>query len=251
MEMRLWVEAWPSGGYAVRTAESPVPLSRHDTEEEAQERLAAYRRGLARAADDGELVTLRDGSEVLVRPVRPEDKPLFVAGWERFGEESRYERFMGLKQRLTTKELAFFTELDHADHEAIGAIEPRSGEGLGVARYVREPERPDAAEAAVAVIDAWQGRGLGGVLLRRLCARAAEQGITHFTASLFTANTAMLRAFERLGAVRVNQTAAGTMVVDIELPVAGPGMHAALRSAATGHLGPPPPRAGTTSIASR
>jgi RimJ/RimL family protein N-acetyltransferase len=245
--MRLWVEAWPSGGYAVRTDESPTPLSRHDTEEEAAERLAAYERGLSRAREDSELVTLRDGSEVLVRSVRPEDKPLFLAGWERFGEESRYERFMGLKQRLTTRELAFFTELDQADHAAIGAIEPRTGEGLGVARYVREPGRPDAAEAAVAVIDAWQGRGLGGVLLRRLCARAAEHGITHFTASLFTANTAMLRAFQRLGAVRVRDAAGGTMAIDVELPVAGPGMRAALRSAATGHVGAPPPN----SIASR
>jgi RimJ/RimL family protein N-acetyltransferase len=236
--MRLWVEAWPSGGYVVRTDESPTPLSRHDTEEEAEQRLAAYERGLARAAAEGELVALRDGSEVLVRPVRPEDKPLFVAGWERLGQESRYERFMGLKRKLSTQELAFFTELDHADHEAIGAIEPRTGEGLGVARYVREPGRPDAAEAAVAVIDAWQGRGLGGVLLRRLCTRAAEQGITRFTASLFTANTAMLRAFQRLGAVHVRYSGGGAMAIDVELPVAGPGMRAALRSAATGHVGP-------------
>jgi RimJ/RimL family protein N-acetyltransferase len=237
--MRLWVEAWPSGGYVVRTDESPTPLSRHDTEEEADGRLAAYERGLARAADEGELVTLRDGSEVLVRPVRPEDKPLFLAGWERFGEESRYERFMGLKHRLSTRELAFFTELDQADHAAVGAIEPRRGEGLGVARYVRDPQRQDTAEAAVAVIDAWQGRGLGGVLLRRLCARAAEHGVTRFTATLLTTNTAMLRAFRRLGEVHVREADAGVLAIDVELPVGGPGVRAALRSAATGHVGRP------------
>jgi RimJ/RimL family protein N-acetyltransferase len=238
--MRLWVVAWPSGGYVVRADGSAMPLSRHDTEEEAQEHLARYERGLARAAQEGRLVTLRDGSEVRVRPVRPEDKPLFVAGWERFGETSRYARFMGMKQKLTTRELAFFTELDQDDHAAIGAIEPRSGDGLGVARYVRDPARPDSAEAAVAVIDAWQGRGLGGVLLRALCAHAADHGVARFTASLFTANAAMLRAFQRLGTVRVRAVEAGTMSIDIALPVAGPGMRAALRSAATGHVAAPP-----------
>jgi GNAT superfamily N-acetyltransferase len=235
--MQLWVEPWPSGGYAVRLAGAETPLSRHDTEEEALERAGAYERGLARRESDAETVTLRDGSDVLIRPVRPEDKPLFAAGWERFGEASRYERFMGVKGRLSTRELAFFTELDQADHVALGAIDPVSGDGLGVARYVREPTRPETAEAAVAVIDAWQGRGLGTVLLRRLCARAREHGITTFTATLFTANHAMLRAFQRLGEVHVRSLDAGSMVIDVELPVDGAGMRAALRSAATGHVG--------------
>jgi GNAT superfamily N-acetyltransferase len=235
--MRLWVEPWPSGGYAVRVDGSATPLSRHDTEEEAQERAAAYDRGLSRAGAGAETVTLRDGSEVLVRPVRPEDKPLFAAGWERLGETSRYERFMGVKARLTVRELAFFTELDQADHVALGAIEPATGEGLGVARYVRDPAHPQEAEAAVAVIDAWQGRGLGSLLLRRLCSQAAEHGITTFTASLFTANHAMLRAFQRLGEVHLRSLDAGSMAIDVELPVGGAGVRAALRSAATGHVG--------------
>ena len=132
----------------------------------------------------GELVTLRDGAEVLIRPVEPDDKPLFVAGWERFSRESRYMRFMGAKGGLTTAELAFFTEIDHVDHEALGALDPASGEGLGVARYLRDKDRPHAAEAAVSVIDAMQGRGLGGALLRRLCHHATQNGIRVFTAGL-------------------------------------------------------------------
>ena len=135
--------------------------------------------------------------------MRPEDKPLFARGWERFGEESRYRRFMGVKRRLTTAELSFFTEIDHVDHEAIGALDPETGEGLGVARYVRDAERPHAAEAAVSVIDAMQGRGLGGLLLRRLCHRAAQNGIRVFTAELLTSNHTMLHLFEKLGEVHV------------------------------------------------
>jgi len=170
--------------------------------------------------------------------VRPEDKPLFLAGWAKFGEESRYRRFMGYKTRLTSRELEFFTDLDHVDHEAIGATALRTGEGLGVARYMRVRGRPDTAEAAVAVIDAWQGRGLGGVLLKRLCRRATANGIRTFRASLLTGNRSMLRLFERLGAVDVRGIDAGVMEIDVELPVGE--MDTLLRSAATGHVGSRP-----------
>jgi RimJ/RimL family protein N-acetyltransferase len=232
--MRFTVEPSPSGGYHVRMAGSDRPLSRHDTEEEAEARRLAYERGAGEPAR-GELVDLPDGSEVIVRPVRPEDKPLFAAGWERFGEESRYRRFMGHKAALTPRELEFFTELDHVDHEALGAIEPRTGEGLGVARYMRHADRPDSAEAAVAIIDAWQGRGLGGLLLRRLCRRASANGIHTFTASLLTGNRSMLRLFERLGAVETRALDSGVMEIDVALPVDDAGV--LLRSAATGHVG--------------
>src|SRR3954471_13323857 len=144
--MRFTVEPSPAGGFHVRLHGVAAPLSHHDTEEEAQARRLAYERGAGEPAR-GELVDLPDGSEVIIRPVRPEDKPLFMAGWEHFGEESRYRRFMGYKSRLTTRERDFFTALDHVDHEAIGATALRTGEGLGVARYMRLTGRPDAAEA--------------------------------------------------------------------------------------------------------
>src|SRR3954451_14656825 len=181
--VRCYVEPSPAGGYFVRLRGEAVPLSRHDTEEEAEAAAAAYDRGLARQ-NTGEYVPLRDGAEVLVRPVRPEDKPLFGAGWSHLSDASVYKRFLVPRDALTVDELAFFTELDHVDHEAIGALDPVSGEGVGVARYVRDRERPHVAEAAVTVVDAWQHRGLGSRLLRRLCARAAENRIKVFTASL-------------------------------------------------------------------
>ena len=235
--MRISIEPSPAGGYFVRVAGVDAPVSRHDTEEEAQAAAAAYGRGVEENRV-GDVVRLRDGAEVLVRAVRPEDKPLFARGWERFGDESRYRRFMGAKRRLSTSELSFFTEIDHRDHEALGALDPSSGEGLGVARYVRDPDRPHAAEAAVSVIDAMQGRGLGGILLRRLCHRAAQNGIRTFTAELLTTNHSMLRLFEKLGEVRVRGRSGPETYIDVELAVAdSPTLELALRSAATGHLG--------------
>src|SRR5256885_12566047 len=110
-----------------------------------------------------ERVGLRDGSTVIIRPVRPEDRELFVAGFERMSGESRYRRFMSHKKRLSERELDFFTRLDHDLHEAIGAIDDVTGEGAGVARMHRRPDDPTVAEAAVTVVDACQGRGLAAV----------------------------------------------------------------------------------------
>jgi len=102
--MRFTVEPSPAGGFHVRLAGTAAPLSHHDTEEEAEARRLAYERGAGEPAR-GELVDLPDGSEVLVRPVRTDDKPLFAAGWQHFGEESRYRRFLGAKGDLTAREL--------------------------------------------------------------------------------------------------------------------------------------------------
>ena len=72
--------------------------------------------------------------------------------------------------------VTYLTEIDHHDHEAIIALEEESGEGIGVARYVRNPTHPETAEVAVTVIDEWQGRGLGTLLLEVLGQRARAEG---------------------------------------------------------------------------
>jgi GNAT superfamily N-acetyltransferase len=185
-----------------------------------------------------EEVTLRDGARVLIRPVRPDDKELFVRGWQHFGEESRYRRFMGAKGGLTKRDLAYFTEVDHVDHEALGARDAETGEGVGVARYVRLVERSDVAEAAVAVVDDWQGRGLGGALLRRLTKRAREHGIDRFHASLFAFNTGMLTLFGELGEMTVRHVDGGEIEIDVELPCeSGDCLQTALKAAAEGKVG--------------
>jgi GNAT superfamily N-acetyltransferase len=238
--VRCYVEPSPAGGYFVRLRGESAPLSRHDTEEEAEAAAAAYERGLARA-DSTEHVALKDGSEVRIRAVRPEDKPLFVAAWSRLSEESVFKRFLHPRRELSVDELAFFTEIDHVDHEAIGALAGQ--EGVGVARYVRWTERPHAAEAAVVVVDDWQNRGLGGKLLRRLCARATENGVRLFTAELLASNEAMLTLLEQLGTVTLTRRDGPRIDVDIELPVEVPTLEHTLRAAAKGAVRnrlPPP-----------
>ena len=162
-----------------------------------------------------DVVELRDGSCIVVRPVQPDDRERFVRGFERFGPESRYRRFLGFKKRLSEDELRFFTEVDHHDHEAIGAHDAYTGDGVGVARYVRGADH-SAAEASVAVVDAWQGRGVGRVLLDRLAARARAEGVERFVAALLPENRAMRTLFERLGPVTA-QHADGMLELEIAL----------------------------------
>src|SRR4051812_34915848 len=243
--MRFYVEQAPKGSWRVMLQGADAPVSEHDTEEEAQERVAAYLRGIAAAAAPtaetgqprGDRVRLRDGSEVIVRPVESEDKPLLLEGFTHFSETSRYQRFMAPKKRLSPRELAYFTDIDHTEHEAIGAIDPATGHGAGVARFIRERPGGEIAEAAVAVVDAFQGRGLGGVLLERLAARASEVGVTAFSASLLTDNRAMLALFAHLGRMEVRHDSGSAARLTVCLDTARPeALRDALRAAASGEV---------------
>ena len=96
--------------------------------------------------------------------------------FERLSEESRYRRFFTTKNELSAAELDYLVDVDHEDHEAIIAIDPSSGEVLGVARYIRSKDDAEVAEVAVTVADDWQRRGLGRALLRPLDLSRATRG---------------------------------------------------------------------------
>src|ERR1022692_2368626 len=144
-------------------------------------------------------ITLRSGQRVLVRALRPDDGPGLAEAFEQLSETSRYRRFFAVKPHLSEQSLAYFTDVDHHDHEALVAVAPDSGQLVGVARFIRDPREPDQAEVAVTVIDSWQRRGLGTVLLRELAQRAAEEGIRHFTAEILAETQPMLTLAHRLG----------------------------------------------------
>jgi RimJ/RimL family protein N-acetyltransferase len=167
-----------------------------------------------------ERVTLRDGAELLVRPVEATDKAAMVEGFAGFGEHSRRQRFFAPKRSLSARELARFTEVDHDEAECLVALDAETGAGAGAARFERLTPGGDVAEVSVSVVDAWQGRGVAGVLLERLCRRAGEVGVRTFRASVLVTNPAMRRAFERLGKTSLRGSDAGVAELDIDLPVA-------------------------------
>jgi predicted GNAT family acetyltransferase len=113
-------------------------------------------------------------------------------------------------------ELRYFTEVDHHDHEALVAIQP-DGDGVGVARYVRGEEDSTVAEVAVAVIDEWQGHGVGSRLLSMLAERAREEGITSFSAYVLADNELMLNLPQEIGNPRVVRSELGTVELIVDL----------------------------------
>ena len=134
-------------------------------------------------ADYVERTTLRDGTPVVLRLLAPEDKALIAEGFRRWSPESRYARVLAPKTTLTDDELRYLTEIDQETHFALGALREGGDDdgnpvGLGIARFIRLPHLHATAEAAIAVSDEAQGRGLGKLLFMRLCAAATKREFT-------------------------------------------------------------------------
>ena len=165
-----------------------------------------------------ERVSLRSGDRIAIRPIAPDDKDRLVAGFAHLSDTARYQRFLGVMQRLTSSQLRYLTEIDHRDYEALVAVGPDDAGFVGVARYVRDPQRPDHAEVAVAVIDDWQNRGVATELLRQLSARARAEGIETFTATCLASNRPVLELLRELGEAHTSGTSDETVDVEIRLP---------------------------------
>lgn len=189
----------------------------------------------------GAPIALRDGSRVRIRRLRHSDGQLLLRGFRRLTPESRYRRFLAPTLNLSEGTVRYLVEIDHRNHEALIAVDERCNEGVGVARYVRDPARPDAAEVAVSVVDDWQGRGLGTLLLEGITMRAREEGVDTFTALLLAGNREMMDLLGRLGAVRVVDRAAGIVEVEVHLPAIGvtPELRKLIRLAAASDIAIP------------
>ena len=177
---------------------------------------------------------LRDGREIVVRPIRPDDRAELAAGMQRLSPESRYRRFFTPTSELSESQLTYLTEVDHHDHEALVAVDPETEHGIGVARFIRSPEDRELAEVAVAVADSWQGNGVATALLDRLTERARAEGVRRFSAEILAENRPMLELIEEVGPAHVVDRDHGSVAVEVDLPPEGigAGLREALRAAA-------------------
>ena len=140
-------------------------------------------------------IALRDGSAAHLRPILPEDAEALQAFHQRQSEHSRYLRFFAPMPRLSERDLARFTTVDHRDRVAFVVLVGK--DIVAVGRYDRTS--PRSAEVAFNVADSRQGSGLGSVLLEHLAAAAREQGIDVFTAEVLPQNTKMIKVFTEAG----------------------------------------------------
>jgi len=168
---------------------------------------------------------LRDGTRVVLRLVRPDDRDLLRRGFERWSAESRYARFFSAKTHLTDDELTYLCDVDQESHFALGATrEGDASAGVGIARFIRLPEHdgglggPVTAEAAIAVADDMHGQGLGRILLERLVAAAGERGIERFRCEVLGTNAGMKHLIEKVAPVRTTEVSHGVMSIDFDVP---------------------------------
>ncbi len=153
-------------------------------------------------AEETEALSLRDGTRVLVRRVRPDDKSLLQSMMAGLSNRSRYQRFAMVVLELPKEQLEYLTEVDNQNHVALVAIDRSAGQevAVGVARYIRDDEDPEAAEVAVTVADSFQGRGLGTLLLVRLAETARSMGVKRFLAFACFDNLPVLKLVREVGA---------------------------------------------------
>jgi CRP-like cAMP-binding protein len=134
-------------------------------------------------------VTANDGTELLLRPVLPGDAERFVEGSAAFSRETLYRRFLS-GGAPTKAQLAYLFEVDYVDHFVWVVTAGVEGPIVGDARFVRDTDNPASAEIALTVADAYQGRGIGTLLLGALAVAACVDDITQFHALLLADNAA-------------------------------------------------------------
>ncbi|MEX2280507.1 MAG: GNAT family N-acetyltransferase [Acidimicrobiia bacterium] len=156
---------------------------------------------------------LKDGSHIQLRPVTPDDKPLIADGFSRLSARARYLRFLAPSDRLSSRQLAYLAEVDHHDHVAWGALDGDAAAGVG--RWVRLEADPSTADVAITVLDDYQGRGIGRLLLQVLAvsARARGVGVLHF--DVLAENEPMKGLLASVGSVPVSEAEIVHHVLDV------------------------------------
>jgi len=142
---------------------------------------------------------LRDGTAVEIRALRPEDESDMLAALEQTSAQSLQRRFFAMKRHFSDKERAFFMHVDFKNHVALVVLAEHAGRQTIIAggRYiVFEPGR---AEMAFVVIDTWQGRGVGSILMDHLNRIATEAGLLELTAEVLPENKGMRTVFAKFG----------------------------------------------------
>ena len=170
-----------------------------------------------------ERVRLRDGRHVTLRLLRPDDRELYLSAFAKLSATARYHRFFEPKDHLTAAEVHYLVDLDQVHHFAIVATHGHDpAEGVGLARCVEIPGQPTVAEPAVTVLDAWQGLGIGRLLMRRLVEAARARGVERFHLDILAGNSPMLSLLDEVGVELLPAREHGVLTIDLPLPDALP-----------------------------
>ena len=143
---------------------------------------------------------LNDGTDIVVRPIRPEDAEMEDRFVRELSDESRYFRFMNQLQELSQEMLVRFTQIDYHHEMALIAVTTVDGkdEQIGVARYTTNLDKT-SCEFALTVSDDWQHRGIGHILMKDLMEVARDRDLTEMEGQVLSNNSKMLELVQTLG----------------------------------------------------
>jgi len=142
---------------------------------------------------------LRNGCRIEIRALRPDDRAGLIEAVGRTSDQSLYRRFFGVRRGFSERETEFFLNPDFLNHVALVAVVEEGDRQMivGGGRYI--VVQPGTAEVAFAVIDEFQGQGLGAALMRHLATIARDAGLTELIAEVLPDNSPMLKVFEKSG----------------------------------------------------
>jgi len=160
---------------------------------------------------------LRDGRQVTIRALRSDDRDGLVSAMDRSSAESRYRRFFSPRRGFTEEQITYFVNIDFINHVALVAELEEEGRRdiIGGGRYV--VVQPGRAEVAFAVVDQYQGQGVGAALMQHLVAIARDAGLAELTAEVLADNTSMLKVFHKTGLPVRTSRESGVVHVTMQL----------------------------------
>jgi RimJ/RimL family protein N-acetyltransferase len=145
---------------------------------------------------------LDDGTPILIRPLRPDDKESIKEGFERISQHSRYLRYLSSGAKLTDEDLELLTCADPKKGLALGVCDLTYPVlyGIAVARYVMCDDEPDTAEIAIVIVDEYQRRGLGSILLKLIVELARDNHVRSLCGYVLPENRAMIHLLKQVNA---------------------------------------------------
>jgi RimJ/RimL family protein N-acetyltransferase len=152
-----------------------------------------------------------------IRALRPDDRADLSAAVGRVSDQSLYRRFFGVKRHFSEQEIAFFLNVDFVNHVALVAVVEEGARSVivGGARYI--VVQPGQAEVAFAIVDEYQGQGIGAALMRHLAAIARRAGLEKLIAEVLPDNIAMLKVFQKSGLSTGTRYEGGVVHVTLRL----------------------------------
>ena len=173
---------------------------------------------MAEAAEYSVREHLRDGRPVTIRALRPDDRADMLAAIGRTSMQSLQRRFFVPKKGFSEREMAFFLDIDFESHVALVAQIDEDGHPViaGGGRFI--VVQPGQAEIAFVVVDAYQGQGIGTILMRHLAVLARDAGLKELIAEVLPENSAMLKLFKKFGFKTVAKGSPQVIHLVLQLP---------------------------------